>query len=91
MLATFVGLSMLLAVVGGIITLAGCLLARRLRARQARRHPQQAATRERTRQGPAAGRRVAAAGPDPRPRLPGSVDPANTASPRLSSSLMTGG
>jgi DNA segregation ATPase FtsK/SpoIIIE, S-DNA-T family len=48
MLATLVGLSMLLAVVGGIATLAGVLLARRLRARQARRHPQQAATRERT-------------------------------------------
>jgi hypothetical protein len=50
MLATFVGLSMLLAVAGGIATLAGCLLGRRLRARQARRHPQQAAARERTRQ-----------------------------------------
>jgi DNA segregation ATPase FtsK/SpoIIIE, S-DNA-T family len=50
MLATLVGLSMLLAVVGGTITLTGCLLARRLRAHQARRHPQQAATCERTRQ-----------------------------------------
>jgi S-DNA-T family DNA segregation ATPase FtsK/SpoIIIE len=50
MLATFVGLSMLLAVVGGTATLAGCLLARRLRAQQARRHPQQTAARERTRQ-----------------------------------------
>ena len=40
MLATLVGLSMLLAVVGGTATLVGCLLARRLRARQARRHPQ---------------------------------------------------
>jgi DNA segregation ATPase FtsK/SpoIIIE, S-DNA-T family len=59
MLATLVGLSMLLAVVGGIITLAGCLLARRLRARQARRHPQQAAIRERTRQA----RRLAAEWP----------------------------
>src|SRR4029450_12777352 len=39
MLATLVGLSMLLALVGGILTLAGCLLARRLRARPARRHP----------------------------------------------------
>jgi DNA segregation ATPase FtsK/SpoIIIE, S-DNA-T family len=48
-LATLVGLSMLLALVGGTVTLTGCLLARRLRARQARRHPQQAATRERTR------------------------------------------
>jgi hypothetical protein len=50
MLATLIGLSMLLAVVGGSATLAGVLLARRLRARQARRHPQQAAVRERTRQ-----------------------------------------
>ena len=75
MLATVVGLSMLLMLVGGITTLAAVLLGRRLRARQARRHPQQAAVRERTRQGPPAGGRVAAAGPDPRPRLPGSVDP----------------
>jgi hypothetical protein len=50
MLATLVGLSMLLALAGGIVTLASCLLAPRLRARQARRHPQQAAVRERTRQ-----------------------------------------
>jgi DNA segregation ATPase FtsK/SpoIIIE, S-DNA-T family len=49
MLATLVGLSLLLALVGGIATLAGCLLAPRLRARQALRHPQQAAVRERTR------------------------------------------
>jgi DNA segregation ATPase FtsK/SpoIIIE, S-DNA-T family len=49
MLATLVGLSMLLALVGGTATLAGCLLSRRFRARQARRHPQQAAVRERTR------------------------------------------
>jgi hypothetical protein len=59
MLATFVGLSMLLAVAGGIATLVGCLLGRRLRARQARRHPQQAAARERTRQA----RRLAAEWP----------------------------
>jgi hypothetical protein len=39
MLATLVGLSMLLALVGGTATLAGCLLSRRLWARQARRHP----------------------------------------------------
>ena len=50
MLATLVGLSMLLALVGGTATLLGCLLSRRWRARQARRHPQQAAVRERTRQ-----------------------------------------
>jgi len=50
MLATLVGLSMLLALVGGTVTLVGCLFGRRLRARQARRHPQQAAARERTRQ-----------------------------------------
>jgi len=49
MLATLVGLSMLLAVVGGTATLAGCLLSRRLRARLARRYPRQAAVRERTR------------------------------------------
>src|SRR5215218_6758284 len=48
MLATLVGLSMLLAVAGGIATLAGCLLTPRLRARQARRHPQQAAARQHT-------------------------------------------
>src|SRR5918999_1221255 len=58
-LATLVGLSMLLALVGGAATLAGVLLARRLRARQARRHPQQAAARERTRQA----RRLAAEWP----------------------------
>jgi hypothetical protein len=59
MLVTLVGLSMLLAVVGGLATLAGCLLSRRLRARQAHRHPEQAATRERTRQA----RRLAAEWP----------------------------
>ena len=59
MLATLVGLSLLLAVVGGTATLAGCLLSRRLRARQARRHPAQAAARERTRQA----RRLAAEWP----------------------------
>jgi S-DNA-T family DNA segregation ATPase FtsK/SpoIIIE len=59
MLATLVGLSMLLALVGGTATLAGCLLGRRLRARQARRHPQQAAMQERTRQA----RRLAAEWP----------------------------
>src|SRR5215216_5621521 len=59
MLATLVGLSMLLAVVGGTATLAGVLLARRLRARLARRYPQQAAVRERTRQA----RRLAAEWP----------------------------
>src|SRR5512132_2101929 len=50
---------MLLALVGGTVTLAGCLLGRRLRARQARRHPQQAAARERMRYG----RRLAAEWP----------------------------
>jgi hypothetical protein len=59
MLATLVGLSMLLAIVGGTATLTGCLLARRLRARQARRHPQQAAIKEHTRQA----RRLAAEWP----------------------------
>jgi DNA segregation ATPase FtsK/SpoIIIE, S-DNA-T family len=51
MLATLVGLSMLLALVGGTATLTGVLLGRRLRARQARRHPQQAAARQRDRYG----------------------------------------
>jgi DNA segregation ATPase FtsK/SpoIIIE, S-DNA-T family len=59
MLATLVGLSMLLAVVGGTATLAAVLLGRRLRARLARRHPEHAATRERTRQA----RRLAAEWP----------------------------
>jgi DNA segregation ATPase FtsK/SpoIIIE, S-DNA-T family len=49
MLATLVGLSLLLALVGGIVTLAGCLVCRRLRVRQARRNPERAAVRERTR------------------------------------------
>jgi DNA segregation ATPase FtsK/SpoIIIE, S-DNA-T family len=59
MLGTLVGLSMLLTLAGGIVTLASCLLAPRLRARQARPHTQQAATRERTRQA----RRLAAEWP----------------------------
>jgi hypothetical protein len=59
MLATLVGLSLLLVLVGGTATLAGCLLGRRLRAGRARRHPQQAAARERTRQA----RRLAAEWP----------------------------
>jgi hypothetical protein len=59
MLATLVGLSLLLALVGGTATLAGCLLARRLRARHARRHPQQAAIRRHTHQA----RRLAAEWP----------------------------
>ena len=59
MLATLVGLSLLLALVGGTVTLAGCLLGRRLRARQTHRHPHQAAVRERTRQA----RRLAAEWP----------------------------
>src|SRR4029450_2103151 len=52
MLTTLVGLSMLLALVGGTVTLVGCLLGQRLRARQARRHPQPAAVRARARHGP---------------------------------------
>jgi S-DNA-T family DNA segregation ATPase FtsK/SpoIIIE len=59
MLATLVGLSMLLAIVGGIVTLACCLLAPRLRVRHARRHPAQAAARQRDRHG----RRLAAEWP----------------------------
>jgi hypothetical protein len=59
MLATLVGLSLLLALVGGTATLAAVLLGRRLRARQADRHPQQAAAREQRRQS----RRLAAEWP----------------------------
>jgi hypothetical protein len=59
MLATLIGLSVLLALVGGTVTLAGVLLGRRLRTRQARRHPQQAAVGEQTRQA----RRLAAEWP----------------------------
>jgi S-DNA-T family DNA segregation ATPase FtsK/SpoIIIE len=59
MAATLVGVSLLLVLVGGAATLAGCLLARLLRACQARRHPQQAAVRERTLQA----RRLAAEWP----------------------------
>jgi DNA segregation ATPase FtsK/SpoIIIE, S-DNA-T family len=59
MLATLVGLSMLLAVAGGTATLLGVLVSRRLRARIARRHPQQAAARQHTRQA----RRLAAEWP----------------------------
>src|SRR5512132_3784560 len=59
MLATLVGLSLLLALAGGTATLLGCLLAPRLRARQARLHPAQAAVREQTRQA----RRMAAGWP----------------------------
>jgi S-DNA-T family DNA segregation ATPase FtsK/SpoIIIE len=49
MLATLVGLVMLLAMAGGIATLAGCLLAPQLRAHYARRHPQRAAVHQRER------------------------------------------
>jgi hypothetical protein len=59
MLATLVGLWMLLALAGGSVTLAGVLLARRRRPHHARRHPQQAAIREHTRQA----RRLAAEWP----------------------------
>jgi S-DNA-T family DNA segregation ATPase FtsK/SpoIIIE len=58
-LATLIGLSLLLAVVGGTVTLAGVLLGRRLRARLARRYPQQAAAQERSRRA----RRLAAEWP----------------------------
>jgi hypothetical protein len=50
---------MLLAVVGGIVTLAGCLLARRLRARRVRRQPAKATARQHTQ----AARRLAAEWP----------------------------
>jgi DNA segregation ATPase FtsK/SpoIIIE, S-DNA-T family len=58
MLATLVGLAMLLAIVGGTATLAGVLLARR-RPHHTRRHPQQAAIKQHTRQA----RRLAAEWP----------------------------
>ena len=59
MLATLVGLSILLAVVGGTATLLVVLVGRRLRARQARRHPERAAAHQRDRYG----RRLAAEWP----------------------------
>src|SRR4029453_15933434 len=59
MLPPFVGASLLLALIGGTLALAVLPLSRRLRARYGRRHPGQAATRERSRQG----RRLAAEGP----------------------------
>ena len=59
MLAMLVGLSLLLALVGGTATLAGVLLGRRLRAHHDRRHPAQAAARHRDRYG----RRLAAEWP----------------------------
>jgi DNA segregation ATPase FtsK/SpoIIIE, S-DNA-T family len=46
MLANLVGLSMLLALIGGTVTLLGILVGRRLRAREARRHPARAAARQ---------------------------------------------
>jgi S-DNA-T family DNA segregation ATPase FtsK/SpoIIIE len=59
MLATLVGLLTLLAVTGGIVTLAGALVGRRLRVRQTSRHPAQAAARDQARQA----RRLAAEWP----------------------------
>jgi S-DNA-T family DNA segregation ATPase FtsK/SpoIIIE len=47
MLATLVGLSMLLALVGGTATLAGVLFARQLRAREVRLYPERAVARQR--------------------------------------------
>jgi S-DNA-T family DNA segregation ATPase FtsK/SpoIIIE len=58
-MATLVGLSLFLAVFGGVATLAGILLGRRLRVRHAHRHPEQAATRQHTQ----ATRRLAAEWP----------------------------
>jgi DNA segregation ATPase FtsK/SpoIIIE, S-DNA-T family len=59
MVATLVGLSMLLALAGGAAVLAGCLLTRLHHRRQARRHPERTATKARTRQA----RRLAAEWP----------------------------
>jgi hypothetical protein len=86
MLATLVGLSMLLTLIGGTVTLAGCLLSRRLRARQARRHPEQAAMRERTKAGggwPPSGPYW----PRPSASATGTSGPASTASQPPSSPL----
>jgi DNA segregation ATPase FtsK/SpoIIIE, S-DNA-T family len=49
MLATLVGVAILLALVGGTATLLGVLLGRRLRTRLNVRHPERAATRQRDR------------------------------------------
>ena len=49
MLATLVGLVLLLAVAGGTATLLGVLVGRRLRARWDRRHPARAAAHQRDR------------------------------------------
>jgi hypothetical protein len=54
-----VGLWLLLVLGGGVAVLAGHLLARLLRARRNRRHPEQAAARQHTRQA----RRLAAEWP----------------------------
>ena len=54
-----VGLWLLVILGGGVVVLAGHLLARLVRSRRDRRHPQQAAVRERTRQA----RRLAAEWP----------------------------
>ena len=54
-----VGLWLLVILGGGVVVLAGHLLARLVRTRRDRRHPQQAAFRERTRQA----RRLAAEWP----------------------------
>jgi S-DNA-T family DNA segregation ATPase FtsK/SpoIIIE len=59
MLATLVGLSMLLAMVGGTATLLGVLLGRQARARLVRRHSARAAARQQDRYG----RRLAAEWP----------------------------
>jgi hypothetical protein len=59
MLATLVGLVMLVAVVGGTATLLGVLFGRRLRARWDRRHPERSAARQRDRYS----RRIAAGWP----------------------------
>jgi hypothetical protein len=83
-----VGLWLLVILGGGVAMLAGHLLARLIRARRDRRHPQQAAARERT--GRLGGWRPS--GPySPRPcgwaiRING---PASTASQPPSSSLTT--
>jgi DNA segregation ATPase FtsK/SpoIIIE, S-DNA-T family len=51
MIATLVGLAMLLVLVGGTATLVGVVLSRRLRPRWDRRHPERVAARQRDRYG----------------------------------------
>ena len=84
MVATLVGLSMLLVLVAGAAILTGCLATRLLRARQARRHPERTATKAQIRQA----RRLAAEWPCSRRRCGWATPtsgPASTGTQELSS------